>query len=388
MDGDNKYDAGDHGLQDAEKGVVFISFPPVLHLHLMRFQYDPALDLSVKYNERFEFNEHINLDDYLHEKNEQNPADYTLHAVLVHSGDNYAGHYVVYINTNGVGKWCKFNDDVVSNCTRFDAIEQNYGGIDEKLNTVELRSYSAYMLVYIRDSELPNVLREIRKEDVPSELGSHVLRERRIEGIRNSDYIKAYSLMVVNVVLEESFETHHTLNLYDINKVHTHAFLLKKTKLLRDLVKLLSTAFCIPPNHMRLWPIKVRQHYSPRPKYLQHSKSMLEPLSYFAKDRNSWTIFLELFMPNLLITEMPKYTVERDAQVFFKYYDPIKKLIIYCGLAYYSFELKFIDLLPDMKAMVDLPADTELTIYEQQGAFSISKIDHEHTLEYIFDVIF
>lgn len=113
LDDDNKYDAGEHGLQEAEKGVIFVSFPPVLHLHLMRFQYDPVTDNSVKFNDRFEFYEHISLDAYLQEP-EQTPADYTLHAVLVHSGDNHGGHYVVYINPLGDGKWCKFDDDVVS----------------------------------------------------------------------------------------------------------------------------------------------------------------------------------------------------------------------------------------------------------------------------------
>lgn len=52
LDGENKYDAGEHGLQEAEKGVIFASFPPVLHLHLMRFQYDPITDSSVKFNDR------------------------------------------------------------------------------------------------------------------------------------------------------------------------------------------------------------------------------------------------------------------------------------------------------------------------------------------------
>ena len=42
---------------------------------------------------------------------------YVLHAVLVHSGDNHGGHYVVFINPNCDGKWCKFDDDVVSRCT-------------------------------------------------------------------------------------------------------------------------------------------------------------------------------------------------------------------------------------------------------------------------------
>ena len=51
LDGENKYDAGpNHGLQDAEKGILFSSFPPVLHLHLMRFQYDPITDRLVLNN--------------------------------------------------------------------------------------------------------------------------------------------------------------------------------------------------------------------------------------------------------------------------------------------------------------------------------------------------
>ena len=36
LDGDNKYDAGHFGLQEAEKGVYFARLPPVLHLQLMR----------------------------------------------------------------------------------------------------------------------------------------------------------------------------------------------------------------------------------------------------------------------------------------------------------------------------------------------------------------
>ena len=46
---------------------------------------------------RYEFPEHLKLDRYL-KRAEETPANYTLHAVLVHSGDNYGGHYVAYLN--------------------------------------------------------------------------------------------------------------------------------------------------------------------------------------------------------------------------------------------------------------------------------------------------
>ena len=39
--------------QEAEKGVSFGKFPPVLHLQLMRFQYDPMTDTNIKINDRY-----------------------------------------------------------------------------------------------------------------------------------------------------------------------------------------------------------------------------------------------------------------------------------------------------------------------------------------------
>ena len=39
MDGDNKYDAEGHGLQAATKRAYLACLPPVLQLHLLRFQY-------------------------------------------------------------------------------------------------------------------------------------------------------------------------------------------------------------------------------------------------------------------------------------------------------------------------------------------------------------
>ncbi len=101
----------------------------------------------------YEFPKKLNLDQFLL-KPESTPADYTLHAVLVHSGGFQGGHYVAFINPNGDEKWCKFDDDVVSSCEREDAIDANYGGVGMKQGGPVRPSTSAYMLVYIRDSEL------------------------------------------------------------------------------------------------------------------------------------------------------------------------------------------------------------------------------------------
>lgn len=126
LDGDNKYDAGSHGLQPAEKGVIFTRLPPVLHLQLMRFQYDPMQDANVKVNDRsacncarclcslftmilllhrLEFPEELDLSEFVDKSIPQDtPPVYVLHDVLVHSGDFHGGHYVVFIDPKGNGR--------------------------------------------------------------------------------------------------------------------------------------------------------------------------------------------------------------------------------------------------------------------------------------------
>lgn len=76
----------------------------MLVLQLMRFQYDPATDTNIKINDRCEFPTKLDLDPFLQQADPNDPAHYVLHAVLVHSGDNHGGHYVVYINPRGDGK--------------------------------------------------------------------------------------------------------------------------------------------------------------------------------------------------------------------------------------------------------------------------------------------
>ena len=57
----------------------------------------------MNYTCRYEFPEKLGLDKFL-KVADSIPVSYTLHAVLVHSGDNYGGHYVAYINPKGSGK--------------------------------------------------------------------------------------------------------------------------------------------------------------------------------------------------------------------------------------------------------------------------------------------
>lgn len=74
------------------------------------------------------------------------------------------------ITTTFCFQWCKFDDDVVSRCTKQEAIENNYGGQDDDMNMTVKHCTNAYMLVYIRDSELKNVLQKVGEQDIPQEV--------------------------------------------------------------------------------------------------------------------------------------------------------------------------------------------------------------------------
>lgn len=173
LEGDNKYAAEGYGLQDAKKGVIFESFPQVLHLQLKRFEYDFQRDAMVKVNDRYEFPEVWDASPYLSETADKSESYvYHLHGVLVHSGDMNAGHYYAFLKPTKNGDFFKFDDDRVTRATKREAMEENFGG-DYAVNGVNgalkmqnpftrtwstKRSMSAYMLVYIRESRLDTIL--------------------------------------------------------------------------------------------------------------------------------------------------------------------------------------------------------------------------------------
>ena len=188
MEGENKYFAEGYGLQDAKKGVIFESFPQVLHLQLKRFEYDINRDAMMKVNDRYEFPEAFDASPYLSKSADRSESYvYQLHGVLVHSGDFNAGHYYAFLKPTAEGHFYKFDDDRVTRATLKEALEENFGGDYAKLNgsvgvrnpytrTLSTkRSMSAYMLVYVRQSRVQSILHDVSTEDTPPHLGQLAL---------------------------------------------------------------------------------------------------------------------------------------------------------------------------------------------------------------------
>ncbi|XP_033118944.1 ubiquitin carboxyl-terminal hydrolase 7-like [Anneissia japonica] len=360
MEGENKYDAGEYGLQEAVKGVLFSLLPPVLHLQLMRFQYDPHTDSNVKINDRYEFPFKLDLTPFLSDP-EETPSTYTLHAVLVHSGDNHGGHYVVFINPKGDGKWCKFDDDVVSRCTRQEAIDNNFGGNDDDLSVRHCTN--AYMLVYIRDSCLDDILQPVTDEDIPDTLQKRIQEERKLEIQRRKDKSEAHLYMLLRVYTEDQFYGHQGNDLFDSEKIKSRDFRIRKDLNLAGVMELLADAYGYPVDNMRIWPISYRTNQTYRPTTLEVEDAE-KTVHDIAENDPNWLVFLETADPEQQAA-LPQFDKDSDVLLFLKKYDPKTKTISYCGHIAVSITQKIYELIPTLCERGGFPEGTSLIIYEE-----------------------
>lgn len=370
LEGDNKYDAGDFGMQDAKKGVIFKKLSPVLHLHLLRFQYDPLTDSNYKINDRYEFPEKLDLIDFL-ESPEETPANYTLHAVLVHSGDNHGGHYVVYINPKGDGKWFKFDDDVVSHASKTEAIDNNFGGFDDEMSVRHCTN--AYMLVYIRDSHLDQILQEVRIEDIPDHLERKFQDEKRLEAQRRKERTEAHLYMDIDIVTEDVFYSWNGNDLFDVDKCRRSRFRVPKNEKLSELMVRIAASTGHDAKQFRLWQLSRRTNNTVRPNaidiatYEKRKVNSIYDMDIFTinDQENLMLTFLETADPELEEKILPPFDEKTQVLLFFKYYNPRTKVMAYCGHLYVPMNQVPRDLFPVMCERAGLPRDTDLLWFEE-----------------------
>lgn len=274
MDGENQYFAGDEfKLQDADKGVIFQSFPEVLHLQLKRFEYDIERDAMMKINDRYEFPETFDASPYLSEDADNTePYIYQLHGVLVHSGDLNAGHYYAFIKPTKDGHFYRFDDDRVTRATKREVLEDNYGGEvkGQFQQQPTMRQNSAYMLVYIRQSRIDEVLLPVTEDDSPPHLKSKINEEiARREAIRKEKE-EQHLYMHVRVLTDETYKAHSGVDLGILGTSPDVPGAAMKYRVLRsstlyDLASTVAQELEVDSKMVRFWGMVKRQNQTTRP---------------------------------------------------------------------------------------------------------------------------
>lgn len=281
---------------------------------------------------------------------------------------------------------------MVSRCTKQEAIEHNYGGHDEDMNMTVKHCTNAYMLVYIRDSELQNVLQEVTNRssclltfftsnnfqvtdiDIPSELADRLAEEKRMEQVRRKERNEAHLYMTINVLLEDSFDGHQGNDLYDPERALFRVFKIKKMATIAEMMEMLADAFKYPPEHIRPWPFSQRSNQTVRPSVLDLEADLHKNVIDAAENMNPWNIFLELLPPDSGQATLPTFDKETDVLLFFKMYDPKQKKIHYCGHSYLPVTSKLSEIIPLLNERAGFPPDTELFLYEEIRPNMIEKI--------------
>eukprot|EP01135_Chromosphaera_perkinsii_P004175 Nk52_evm82s270 gene=Nk52_evmTU82s270 len=395
LNGDNKYQAEGYGYQDAKMGVIFQTFPPVLQLQLKRFEYDMMQDAMVKVNDRFEFFDRICLDDFL-EKKEDTPADYVLHAVLVHSGDTHSGHYVVFIRPDGKKEWHKYDDDRVIKVPSKEALEENFG-VDEikptapgrnaipRMNMTKLssRKYTnAYMLVYIRESCLNDVLQTIGNDTIPQHLIKRFEEEKEEEEKKLKEIEDMHLYSNVLIASEESFKKNPAFDLVQWTNPESGVKSMKvlKESSVKDLYIRISEEFNIPVDEFRLWTFVTRQNKTVRP---DSPIDLATEGTRLVSKINSLDPNIKLFLEMADLDKMNYFEPLGEEQIalFFKFYDPSKSTMTYVGRTVAHRDSKIAQLVPLLQSWAGVKADVPIDIFEEIKPSMIDAVPLENSLK-------
>lgn len=371
LEGENQYQATGYGLQDAKKGVVFKSFPPVLQIQLQRYEYDFNRDLMVKINDRYEFPLSIDLSPYLEKGSDMSePWIYDLHGVLVHSGELNAGHYYALLKPTKDGKWYKFDDDRVTPATLKEVLEDNYGqdplapGANPGpmtragINRFNYKRHSsAYMLVYLRRSRLDQVLPP-GDDSIPAHIPEKLQQEALEEQRRRKEREEQQYFLNVKVMSNRQFQHFQGFDLgewetkYGDNAVAAQdksrpdSFRLRKDTTVRDFVNYLASLYKINPSSICLWTMVSRQNKTLRLDSPINSDSDVDleglrhkginripDLRIWMEDRYGEDTLTggpngmaDTPVPDASLMGSDEKTISKSL-VFLKYFDPVKQVI-------------------------------------------------------------
>ncbi|KAM3273307.1 hypothetical protein ACQJBY_042940 [Aegilops geniculata] len=386
LEGDNKYQAEQHGLQDARKGVLFLDFPPVLQLQLKRFEYDYMRDTMVKINDRYEFPLQLDLDKddgkYLTPDADRSIRNlYTLHSVLVHSGGVHGGHYYAFIRPTLSDQWYKFDDERVTKEDTKKALEEQYGG-EEELPQVnpgfnntpfKFTKYSnAYMLVYIRESDKEKIMCNVDEKDIAEHLRIRLKKEQEEKEHKKKEKAEAHLYTIIKVARDEDLKEQIGKNIYfdlvDHEKVRN--FRIQKQLPFDSFKEEVAKEYGIPVQSQRFWLWAKRQNHTYRPNRPlaphEEAQSVGQLREVSNKAHNAeLKLFLEVELGLDLRPIRPPEKSKEDILLFFKLYNPEKEELRFVGRLFVKALGKPSDILTKLNEMAGFSPNEEIELYEE-----------------------
>ena len=395
LDGENKYRAEGHGLQDARKGTLFHEFPPVLQIQLKRFEYDFHRDTMVKIHDRYEFPEELDLDvgdrKYLVPEADKTVRNkYKLHSVLVHSGGINGGHYYAFIRPelqSGDAQWYKFDDEHVTKETKEKAVMDQYGSggsaaADDDMEAADdvtnvriapnlrlAKVSSAYMLVYIRESDMDEILCEANAAHLTEHLQARFAEEQKEKERQALEKAEAHLYTVIKVLRQQDLhrqsETEKFFDLGNFNDVHRFR-LPKKTKFGKFKARV-AEELGVPIERQRYWLYQPRRNKTTRPAdFIRDDFNLdatVENMRIQKSNRHSYgelRLYLEDKDEEAMLAIPGK-----DICLHLKVYDPHEARLSYRGAFYADGSRTLSDYLGKIKSLAGFAPEQSVELYEE-----------------------
>ncbi|KAF9328417.1 hypothetical protein BG006_008390 [Podila minutissima] len=413
LDGENKYQAEGHGLQvrleDARKGVIFESLPPVLHLQLKRFEYDIERDAMVKINDRHEFPLEIDLAEFVAEGEEKRKAgphgfNYTLHGVLVHSGDLHGGHYFALLKPQRDGKWFRFDDDRVTQVTLKEVLNENYGGGDispENLASMSLamrqlnrhkRFTNAYMLVYIRNNDMDEILKPLTTDDIPEHLLRRLDDEKAAMESKRKEREESTQFFNVNVISDIDFKAHSGFDLYNPMTHPGKHLKVRKQETFGAFRGVVANSYGYPEDQLSVWTLVKRQNDtvrtdSPIPDTELNTSMEVIKEKFGTRSQADMRLFIEVSDKTAKTPNGKSSWFQNDSQsgtimIFIKYYDPFTSTLEGVGKLHVQKQSKVGEIVPQLLEKKGLPSGTAVKLFEEIKPMMIEPMKMKSTFHH------
>lgn len=175
---------------------------------------------------------------------------------------------IVYIVCNRF----RFDDDRVTQVTLKEVLNENYGGGDispENLASMSLamrqlnrhkRFTNAYMLVYIRNSDMDEILKPLTTDDIPEHLLRRLDDEKAAMESKRKEREESTQFFNVNLISDIDFKAHSGFDLYNPMTHPGKHIKVRKQETFGAFRGAVANSYGYPEDQLSVWTLVKRQN--------------------------------------------------------------------------------------------------------------------------------
>lgn len=276
-----------------------------------------------------------------------------------------------------------------------EVLEENFGGEQQNLAGINIRPNgrpmnrftNAYMLVYIRESELDHVLAPVTEIDIPRHLAERIENEARLREQKRKEKEEQHLFMKVSIASDETFKNNYGFDFINFSEDNERLIQtrFRKDQFYGDFKRELAESIGLAPTDFRLWLMVNRQNRTiridiPIPEEEQES-TLDEVRQKYATSQATLRFYLERAetVDEQGLAIFPTPGEEESILIFVKHFKPEHQVMHGLCHLYVRKDAKVNSIVNDLKAMIGLDEKEEILLFEEIKANMIDQVDPNAT---------